>query len=183
MKTSMSLATLFSLFFALISSPLMAQKSGQSIQIQYGVVVASKYVQEKSNAGKGALVGGSIGQVPELSRDITSELKKAVSIPVINKITPTSLNMAEVAVACQHGGADGIALFGGTSLAAPPVDIYNHGKPIYPLTRNNSFGFISGPWIRLSTYKSVAQVEKQTKACILVVEHFRLGKRITQPVP
>ena len=57
----MSLATLFSLFFALISSPLMAQKSGQSIQIQYGIVVASKYVQEKSNAGKGALVGGAIG--------------------------------------------------------------------------------------------------------------------------
>ena len=39
----------------------MAQKSGQSIQIQYGVVVASKYVQEKSNSGKGALVGGAIG--------------------------------------------------------------------------------------------------------------------------
>ncbi len=39
----------------------MAQKSGQSIQIQYGIVVASKYVQEKSNAGKGALVGGAIG--------------------------------------------------------------------------------------------------------------------------
>jgi len=77
---------------------------------------------------------------------------------VINKITPTSLNMAEVALACQEGGADGLALFGGTSLAATPVDIYNNGKPLYPLTQNNSFGFISGPWIKLSTYKSVAQV-------------------------
>lgn len=104
------------------------------------------------------MVGGSIGQVPELARDITIELKKAVSIPVVNKITPTSLNMAQVAAACQEGGADGIALFGGTSLAAPPVDIYNGGKPVYPLIKNNSFGFISGPWIRLSTYKSVAQV-------------------------
>jgi hypothetical protein len=46
---------------ALHGSPLMAQKSGQSIQIQYGVVVSSQYVQEKSNAGKGALVGGAIG--------------------------------------------------------------------------------------------------------------------------
>jgi outer membrane lipoprotein SlyB len=45
----------------LSSNALLAQKSGQSIQIQYGVVVASKYVQEKSNAGKGALVGGAIG--------------------------------------------------------------------------------------------------------------------------
>jgi len=104
------------------------------------------------------MVGGSIGQIPELSRDITRELKKAVKIPVVNKITPTALNMADVAVACQEGGADGISLFGGTSLAAPPVDIYNRGRPVYPLTKNTSFGFISGPWIRLSTYKSVAQV-------------------------
>ena len=31
------------------------------MQINYGIVVASKYVQEASNAGKGALVGGAIG--------------------------------------------------------------------------------------------------------------------------
>jgi len=112
--------------------------------------------------GKGVkpefMVGGSIGQIPELSGEITRELKKAVNIPVVNKITPTSLSMGEVALACQKGGSDGIALFGGTSLAAPPVDIYNGGRPVYPLTENNSFGFISGPWVRLSTNKSVAQV-------------------------
>lgn len=45
----------------IFSSAAIAQKSGQSIQIQYGVVVASSYVQEKSDAGKGALVGGAIG--------------------------------------------------------------------------------------------------------------------------
>ena len=39
----------------------LAQKSGQSMQIQYGVVVGSNYVQEKSEAGRGALVGGAIG--------------------------------------------------------------------------------------------------------------------------
>lgn len=56
---------LFSLTIAatlmLATSPLLAQKSGQSMQIQYGVVVASSYVQEQSNAGKGALLGGAIG--------------------------------------------------------------------------------------------------------------------------
>ena len=56
---------------------------------------------------------------------ITEELKKVVHIPVVSKITPTAPKMAEVATACQEGGADGISLFGGTSLAAPPVDIYN----------------------------------------------------------
>lgn len=44
-----------------ISNDTQAQKSGQSIQIQYGTVVSSAYVQEKSNAGAGALVGGAIG--------------------------------------------------------------------------------------------------------------------------
>ena len=48
-------ATLFSV------SELAAQRSGQSIQIQYGTVVSSKYVEEASNAGAGALVGGAIG--------------------------------------------------------------------------------------------------------------------------
>ena len=61
LKNSFFLVTKVAILFALLSSPLMAQKSGQSIQIQYGVVVASKYVQEKSNSGKGALVGGAIG--------------------------------------------------------------------------------------------------------------------------
>jgi hypothetical protein len=43
------------------SQNVFAQKSGQSMQIQYGVVVASSYVQEKSDAGKAALVGGAVG--------------------------------------------------------------------------------------------------------------------------
>jgi outer membrane lipoprotein SlyB len=49
------------LFFLLLTGPVIAQKSGQSMQIQYGIVVASKYVEEASNAGKGALIGGAVG--------------------------------------------------------------------------------------------------------------------------
>ena len=43
------------------SGVIYAQKSGQSMSIQYGVVVSSTYVQEKSDAGKAALVGGAVG--------------------------------------------------------------------------------------------------------------------------
>ena len=51
------------IIFGLLSttSTALAQKSGQSMQIQHGVVVSSTYVQEKSDAGKSALVGGAIG--------------------------------------------------------------------------------------------------------------------------
>ena len=58
LKAAVLLFTAATLFF---STQVLAQKSGQSIQIQYGVVVASSYVEEKSNAGKGALIGGAIG--------------------------------------------------------------------------------------------------------------------------
>lgn len=58
---SRAAAWLFAMVAVCFSTQAVGQKSGQSIQIQYGVVVASSYVQEQSNAGKGALVGGAIG--------------------------------------------------------------------------------------------------------------------------
>jgi len=60
-----------------MAGPVQAQKSGQSIQIQYRVVVSSKYVQEKSTAGRSALVGGAIGLYS--ARDKSSSTKAASS--------------------------------------------------------------------------------------------------------
>ena len=56
----MSRSLAFALTLALLSTPtaLLAQKSGQSMQVQYGVVVSSQYVEEASKAPAGALVGG-----------------------------------------------------------------------------------------------------------------------------
>ncbi len=42
-------------------SPAWAQKKGASVTIQHGRVVGMKQVKEDSKAGKGALVGGTIG--------------------------------------------------------------------------------------------------------------------------
>lgn len=56
----------------------MAQKSGQSMSIQYGVVVGSSYMQEKSEAGKGALVGGAVGY--GLTRNKSSSKKAAATV-------------------------------------------------------------------------------------------------------
>lgn len=60
------------------ASNVLAQKSGQSMQIQYGVVVGSSYVQEKSEAGKGALVGGAVGY--GLTRNKSSSKKAAATV-------------------------------------------------------------------------------------------------------
>jgi len=74
-----SLISLTISLVVLISAPISeAQKSGQSMQIQYGVVVASSDVQEKSDAGKAAVVGGAIGY--GLTRNKSSSKKTAGTI-------------------------------------------------------------------------------------------------------
>ncbi len=64
------------LLFAAIDA--LAQRSGQSMQIQYGIVVASSYVQEQSDAGKAALVGGAVGY--GLTRNKSSSKKAAATV-------------------------------------------------------------------------------------------------------
>ena len=59
MKHILKPGPIFLAVSTLAIEPVMAQKSGQSIQIQHGTVISSSYVQE--GAGGAALVGGAIG--------------------------------------------------------------------------------------------------------------------------
>ena len=76
-KSTLGIAVICSSFL-FASTAVMAQRSGQSIQIQYGVVVGSSYVQEKSDAGKAALIGGAIGY--GLTRNKSSSKKAAATV-------------------------------------------------------------------------------------------------------
>jgi hypothetical protein len=66
------------LLTGLASTSALAQKSGQSMQVQHGIVVSSSYVQEQSDAGKAALVGGAVGY--GLTRNKSSSKKVAASV-------------------------------------------------------------------------------------------------------
>lgn len=57
-----------------------AQRSGQSISITYGVVTGAKAIQEKSNAGKGALLGGTLGYATTSSSRSSSSRRKNTAI-------------------------------------------------------------------------------------------------------
>jgi outer membrane lipoprotein SlyB len=74
----------------LASNSLLAQKSGQSIQIQYGVVVASKYVQESSNAGKGALIGGAIGLYSGKGKSSGTKFRRTTAGAVVGGATASA---------------------------------------------------------------------------------------------
>jgi outer membrane lipoprotein SlyB len=110
LKTLFSLAAKVVCLFILFSSPLMAQKSGQSIQIQYGVVVASKYVQEKSNAGKGALVGGAIGLYAGKGKSSGTKFRRATAGAVIGGATTSAVQGSRDAREYQVRTSSGITV-------------------------------------------------------------------------
>lgn len=110
MKTSLLLVTKVVILFALLSSPLMAQKSGQSMQIQYGIVVASKYVQEKSNTGKGALVGGAIGLYAGKGKSSGTKFRRATAGAIIGGATTSAVQGSREAREYQVRTAAGLTV-------------------------------------------------------------------------
>ena len=58
------------------AAPAEAQRSGQSISITYGIVTGAKAMQEQSNAGKGALLGGTLGYATTSSSRSSSSRRK-----------------------------------------------------------------------------------------------------------
>lgn len=111
--------------------------------------------------------GAITGQNPKLAAAIVKIIKSYVEIPVIPKLTPTALDVGLVAEECVKAGADGLSLVGGPSLAAPPVDIYNAGRPYYPLMGKSAFGAITGSAIRYATFKTTAQVGQRVNAPLM----------------
>jgi len=71
------IVTFASLLFA---GPASAQRSGQSMSVQTGVVVAAQAVNLQSAAGRGALVGGVVGYATTSSRQSSSRRARNTAI-------------------------------------------------------------------------------------------------------
>ncbi|MBQ8185556.1 MAG: dihydroorotate dehydrogenase, partial [Clostridia bacterium] len=54
--------------------------------------------------------GMSFGTSPEAAAEVTRAVKEVTKKPVIMKLSPNVGNIAEIAVACEKAGADGISL-------------------------------------------------------------------------
>ena len=68
----MKMGLIVTLFALLFVSSLEAQRSGQSMSIQTGVVIAAQAVNLQSAAGRGAAVGGVVGLAATSSNRSTS---------------------------------------------------------------------------------------------------------------
>jgi dihydroorotate dehydrogenase (NAD+) catalytic subunit len=83
----------------------------------------------------------SISLSPELTKEFTRTVKKAVNIPVFAKITPNIANMVPIAQAAEEAGADAIVAI--NTVRAISIDVET-GRPIL----SHGIGGLSGKAVR-----------------------------------
>lgn len=107
-------------------------------------------------------VGFQMGNDPEICFRQIEAVKKAVSIPVGIKLTPTTHNMVPIAQACERAGADFLTIANSVRSFAG-VDIKT-GMP-----KLCAYGGYSGPAIKPITQRHVSEVAKSVKIPISAV--------------
>ena len=78
--TRLSVITLMMVISILCSNMAFAQRSGQSMTVQTGVVIAAQAVNLQSQAGRGAVVGGIVGYATTSSRQSSSRRARNTAI-------------------------------------------------------------------------------------------------------
>jgi dihydropyrimidine dehydrogenase (NAD+) subunit PreA len=107
-------------------------------------------------------VGFQMGNDPEICQRQVEAVKKAVSIPVGIKLTPTTHNMVPIALACERGGADFLTIANSVRSFAG-VDIAT-GIP-----KLRAYGGYTGPAIKPITQRHVSEVARATNIPISAV--------------
>ena len=98
-----------------------------------------------------------LGQDRKAVKKLTKDIVSHVSIPVICKLTPLAEDIASIAEACRKAGADGVTAIN-APLGAPPLDIFNGGRPVLPGVNAHSFGGITGEWIKPIAMMCIAEI-------------------------
>lgn len=95
--------------------------------------------------------GLAFGADPVAAGEVTAAVKEVTTKPVVMKLSPNVTSIADVALACQKNGADGVSLI--NTLMGMRVDIKKR-KPILA----NTTGGLSGPAVFPVALRMVWQV-------------------------
>ncbi|MBQ7128946.1 MAG: dihydroorotate dehydrogenase [Clostridia bacterium] len=104
--------------------------------------------------------GMSFGTSPKMAAEVTKAVKSVTTKPVIIKLSPNVTNIAEIAIACENAGADGISLI--NTLLGMRIDL----KTKKPVIANKMGGF-SGSAILPVALRCVYQVYEAVKIPIV----------------
>lgn len=109
------------------------------------------------NVKKGCM---SFGNTTAGVTEITKEVRKHCSKPLIVKLTPNVTDVSEIAIAAEAEGADAISLI--NTLYGMAIDIHRR-RPILA----NNFGGLSGPAVKPIAVRMVYEVSKAVKVPVI----------------
>ena len=104
--------------------------------------------------------GMSFGTDPKLAEEVTKAVKAVTTKPVIIKLTPNVTSIADIAKACENGGADGVSLI--NTLLGMRIDL----RKRQPLLKNVTGGY-SGDAVFPVAVRCVYQVAKAVKIPVI----------------
>ena len=104
--------------------------------------------------------GASMGQRPDLVKEIVKGIKAETDIPLFVKLTPEGGNIAQVAYAAYSAGADAVSSVG-NRLGIPPIeDIDNPEISSQRLQVDPSVVCLSGKWLKPLALRDVYEIRK-----------------------
>jgi dihydroorotate dehydrogenase (NAD+) catalytic subunit len=104
--------------------------------------------------------GAEIGCDPTLLTEIVKEVKKAINVPLIAKLTPNVTSIAEIAEAAEKAGAD--AITGINTVKAMSIETET-GRPLLA----NKFGGLSGPAIKPIAVRCVYDIYRSVDVPVI----------------
>ncbi|HOT31481.1 MAG TPA: dihydroorotate dehydrogenase [Petrotogaceae bacterium] len=145
-------------FMSSLNTVIIANLSGSSIQeyVQGAELLNSSNVDmiELNISCPNVKEGGmNFGIKTQSAVQVLGQVRKAVSKPLLVKLSPNAEDIVDMAVACEKNGADGISLV--NTFKAMAIDIYKR-KPIF---KNITAG-LSGPCIKPIALRMVYEVSK-----------------------
>jgi dihydropyrimidine dehydrogenase (NAD+) subunit PreA len=144
----------------------MAEAGASAIELNFsgptGIELAESYFEENKEERIPTFAGGTICQHPGQAREIVKGIRKAVSLPLMVKVTPEASNLRLLAKLCETGGADAM-----TAVDSPRgmcgVDIYNGGRCALPFVDTYPLGGMVGQWLKPLAIRCIIQIRKATK--------------------
>lgn len=100
--------------------------------------------------------GMAFGIKSNIAYEIVSSVRKVCKKPLMVKLSPNAENIAEMALACEEGGADAISLI--NTLKSMAIDIKKR-KAVF----DNIYAGLSGPCVKPVALRMVHEVSKAVK--------------------
>ncbi len=104
--------------------------------------------------------GAAFGTSCETAAEVTRQVRKAISKPLIVKLSPNVTSIADIARSVEDAGADAVSLI--NTLLGMRIDI-NTGRPIL----RNNVGGMSGPAVFPIAVRMVWQVASAVKIPVI----------------